>query len=336
MYAAVGPFTLAAGATREIPRRANSFAVLAATNFNTVAVSFDGASFDVLPAGMSLEMLPFDKVWVRNTGVVNNTITIGLSNGVIRDSRAFSTPTGGGNVPVTLFDGAGNPINLGQALMAASLPVAIASNQSNLPVVGAAADGAALAGNPVLIAGGDGVNAQTMLVDSGGRVIVSGSLSHDGAVGASTVHPVGGEARATERAAVASADACRLITDLVGKLITLPYANPENFVSGVSAQIVDTNDAQVIAAQAAGVRTYITSIVVMNDDATVGTIVEIKDGATIKMRIYVGPATATPGQNCIQVPLPVPLRGTAATAWNARCATTSAQVYVTMVGYTGV
>lgn len=42
---------------------------------------------------------------------------------------------------------------LGQATMAASLPMTIASNQTPLQVVGAAADDAAASGNPVLVAG---------------------------------------------------------------------------------------------------------------------------------------------------------------------------------------
>lgn len=44
-------------------------------------------------------------------------------------------------------------------------------NNTTVAVAGAAADGAALSGNPVLIAGGDTTNAQTLSVDTSGRIL---------------------------------------------------------------------------------------------------------------------------------------------------------------------
>lgn len=44
-------------------------------------------------------------------------------------------------------------------------------------VVGGGADGAAVAGNPVLIAGSDGANARTITTDSSGRVLVGGAVA---------------------------------------------------------------------------------------------------------------------------------------------------------------
>ena len=60
----------------------------------------------------------------------------------------------------------------GQATMANSLPVALASDQSALQVIGKAASGAAASGNPVLVAGSDG-NARTIATDANGRVYVN-------------------------------------------------------------------------------------------------------------------------------------------------------------------
>ena len=98
-----------------------------------------------------------------------------------------------GNPPWTqnLTAVGGTAVAAGQAAMAASVPVAIASNQSNVPenvvqwggvavvtggingapgVGGLAANGSALAGNPVLMAGSDGTNARDVATDAAGVV----------------------------------------------------------------------------------------------------------------------------------------------------------------------
>ncbi len=117
-------------------------------------------------------------------------------------------------------------------------------------------------------------------------------------------------------------------TEVIGDTVGL-YADPSLSVSGASALITDTSDTAVIAAQGAGVRTYVTTIVVANSDATVGTLVAIKDGTTIKMYV-----PAAPAYGGAIITLPKPLRGSANTAWNAACLTTSAEVRVSMVGFT--
>ena len=67
--------------------------------------------------------------------------------------------------------------------------------QGNVTVVGAAADGATLSGNPVLVAGSDGTNAQSISVTAGGLVQVhdgGGTLSVDDGASSLTVDaPVG-------------------------------------------------------------------------------------------------------------------------------------------------
>jgi hypothetical protein len=66
-----------------------------------------------------------------------------------------------------------NSNNNGQATMANSSPVAIASNQSSLTVNGGAASGAALSGNPVLVAGGNGTDAYTLKTDTLGDLFTN-------------------------------------------------------------------------------------------------------------------------------------------------------------------
>lgn len=67
-----------------------------------------------------------------------------------------------------------------------NLKVVLAST-SQSAVVGAAADGAAVTGNPVLIAGQDGTNAQSILTDTTGRQIIVGAAADGAAVAGNPV-----------------------------------------------------------------------------------------------------------------------------------------------------
>jgi hypothetical protein len=157
---------------------------------------------------------------------------------------------------------------------------------------------------------------------------VYGNVAHDIADTGNPVK-VGGVARSTDPSVVASGDRADLMTDLIGRLVVSPYSIPENIVSGVTAAITGTADTAVIAAQGAGVRIYVTQMVILNTSAT-ATLVNIKDGTTT---IYTVNAPATTGQ--IQLTFPVPLRLTANTALNVACGTTAANVIVSASGYKG-
>src|SRR4029077_5051454 len=58
-------------------------------------------------------------------------------------------------------------------------------------------------------------------------VSLVGDVAHD-SPDSGNPNKMGARARSSEITAVANNDRSDLITDLVGKLITLPYANPEN------------------------------------------------------------------------------------------------------------
>lgn len=158
----------------------------------------------------------------------------------------------------------------------------------------------------------------------------AGDVAHDGADSGNPVK-VGGKAVNAEPTAVANNDRANFITDLVGKQIVLPYCNPENLISGKTSDITGTSDTSLIAAQGSGVRIYVTSIMVTNSHATVGTWVNVKDGSTT---IYTGYAAPVGGG--FVVPLPTPLKLTANTALNVACETTGANVRASAIGYKGV
>jgi hypothetical protein len=160
--------------------------------------------------------------------------------------------------------------------------------------------------------------------------LTGGGVASDGVDSGNPVK-IGARAVAAEITAVSAADRVDLLTDLVGKLLVLPYANPENFLNGTTAAITDTTSTAVIAAQSGSNRIYVTSIIVTNSHASVGTFVKILDGSTIIWEGYAAPAGGGFAHS-----FTVPLRGTAATALNAQAVTTGANFIVSAAGYKGV
>lgn len=107
--------------------------------------------------------------------------------------------------------------------------------------------------------------------------------------------------------------------------------NPSNLVSGCNtSDITDTTSTAIIAAKA-GSATYITSLIVTNSHATVGTVVQILNGSTVVQRFY---AKAVGGGAVLA--FEDPLRGAVNTAWNCKCETTGSAIQCSMVGHYGV
>lgn len=160
-----------------------------------------------------------------------------------------------------------------------------------------------------------------------------GTVAHDSADSGAPIK-IGGRARSSEITAVASDDRSDFITDLVGKQIILPYSNPENFVSGaITTAMTGTTSTSLVAAPGAGLRNYITTIIVSNAHATVGTDVAIQDGSGGTTLLTI-PAAAVYGGATIN--LPVPLRQpTTNTALFCANVTTGASTKVSAVGYKG-
>jgi hypothetical protein len=172
-------------------------------------------------------------------------------------------------------------------------------------------------------------NAGTFPVQS----VSAGDVANDGADSGNPVK-VGGKAVSSEPSAVANADRSNLHTDLVGKLLTIPYSVPELLVTGSNASaITNTTSTSIIAAQGAGIRSYVTSLIVTNSHATVGTLVKITDGSGGTL-LAQGYCAALGGG--FTLTLNSPIKTTANTALHAICGTTGANVYVSAIGYKGV
>lgn len=164
-----------------------------------------------------------------------------------------------------------------------------------------------------------------------------GNVGGLAASGASTVgNPMldGGRAQNAEATAVTNGQAVASAHDLVGKQIVLPYANPENFVSGaITSAMTGTTSTSLIAAPASGLRNYITNCVVSNAHATVGTDIVIQDGSG-GTTLYTLPAA--PAYGGASVTFPAPLRQpTTATAIFVANVTTGASTKASCSGYKG-
>jgi hypothetical protein len=124
---------------------------------------------------------------------------------------------------------------------------------------------------------------------------------------------------------VADNDRTNLFSGLDGAQIVRPHCNLEDIVTG-NANNTDGASTQCIAAQAAGIKTYLTSIILTNTSSS-NIYVEIKDDATVKVTI---PLPANSG--AIFNP-PVPIPGTAAKAWSFDPSAAATTVYCSMIGF---
>jgi hypothetical protein len=106
-----------------------------------------------------------------------------------------------------------------------------------------------------------------------------------------------------------------------------------SFVSGaITSAMTGTTSTSLLAAPAGGLRNYVTTIIVSNAHATVGTDVVIQDGSGGTTLLTI-PAAAVYGGAAIT--LPTPLRQpTTATALYCANVTTGASTKVSAVGYT--
>lgn len=178
------------------------------------------------------------------------------------------------------------------------------------------------------------VTAASLVVTIGSSVIgtnsvtIQGATAHDSAV---VGNPLlnGFYAISAEQTAVADGDVVRVVADLTGKAIVLPYANPENYLVGTTAAITGTGDTAIVVSQATGVRTYITHLTITNSSSA-GTWVNLKDGSTVIYTAY-----AASGGGGVAATFPVPLKGTAATQMYITCEATAA-VRASVVGYKGI
>lgn len=161
---------------------------------------------------------------------------------------------------------------------------------------------------------------------NGGRMDIPGSSSQDTAA-PSSLTVVGAEGRSTDGTAVTSGRSARLLSTLLAKLVTMPYALPGQSWSAATAQITTTNETTLKAAGGAGIRTYLTSLAIVNTGGATasGAHVTVLDGS--------GGTVLWAGGIDRDYVFPVPLRGSANTALIVKCSA-AGDVRVSGAGFT--
>lgn len=113
-----------------------------------------------------------------------------------------------------------------------------------------------------------------------------------------------------------------------GVKLVRPHCGLEDIVSGLLAN-TDGASTSVIAAQGAGIRTYITTVIIANTSATAVT-VDLRDGAAGAVKATFPVPANTSGVICN---LPVPLGFTANTAVCMDGSAAATTVTVTLIGF---
>jgi hypothetical protein len=173
----------------------------------------------------------------------------------------------------------------------------------------------------------------TNLSDATGLLISSTQLdpvvAHD-AVDSGSPYKFGAKAIAGLSGAtlVAAADRTNLYAGLDGALITRPHCGLEDLISGVAA-ITDGSSTSVIASAGAGVKNYITSVMIANTSATAVT-VDLRDGAAGSVKATLPVPANTSG---VVTNWPVPLGFSAATAVCADPSAAASTITVTLLGF---
>lgn len=256
----------------------------------------------------------------------NQSVNVAQVNGVTTSTGTGAVGTGSQRVAV----------GTDTATIAGSAPGTAGAASTNVVTVQGVASMTKLLVTP-------DANSAINLAQVGGTNTVNGGVAGSQSVGgtvatnvAITANPMnlGAQAVSSENAAVTTARQVQLVADLAGKLIVMPYANPENFVSGViTSAMTSTTSTSLIAAPASGLRNYITSCTFSNAHATVGTDMILQDGSG-GTTIWNAPAAAVYGGS--QLVFPTPLRQpTTATALYVANVTTGASTKAACSGYKG-
>jgi hypothetical protein len=179
--------------------------------------------------------------------------------------------------------------------------------------------------SPGIIATGSQASPSSSYLSS----VVAGDIAHD-AADSGNPEKMGAKAIAGLSTAtlVAAADRTQLYAGLDGALITRPHCGLEDLVSGLAA-ITDGSSTSVIASAGAGVKNYITSVMIANTSADPVT-VDLRDGAAGSVKATLPVPANTSGVVCN---FPVPLGFSAATAVCADPSAAASTITVTLLGF---
>jgi hypothetical protein len=280
-------------------------------------IAFDG--LNITANGVYVPALPpgCHQVRVRVSSYTSGSIVTTLLASNSRDTMELHDGADGQGIPpVAVAIGANDGSNFHALSCKATTP----SGSENALVTRPIPSGTQNI-NVSQVAGGTAINSGVT------GALAMGGDTGSGSTDAGNPLKIGAQARSSEMTAVANGQRANLVSDLVGKLITLPYANPENFIAG-NVTSIDTATHNLFASQGAGVRSYITSIQVSNSSSS-NVLVTLTDGTST---IYL-PAPANGGS---MTTLTVPFRSAAATAVTIQSSSGVSTISVSAQGYKGV
>lgn len=201
----------------------------------------------------------------------------------------------------------------------------IETNTATLAVVG---NGAAATAQRVTLANDSTGVLGTVSTVTTVSTLTGGGIAHDSA-DSGNPHKVGTKAAATLSTAtlVSADDRANAVSDLDGALVVREHNTLGDVVSGVAA-ITDGSSTSVIASSGAGVKTYITDVVIANSSATNVT-VDLRDGTggSVKATFPV------PANGGVVHSFKTPLAFSAATAVAADPSAAASTVTVTISGF---
>ena len=326
---------------RAIYRKIRFISLVSATDDSKVEISTNGASFFPLLPGTRLSGFEIDTLWIRNTSVAVNTITIGTGMAVIDDNKIRIDTSSA--LPVTVLntsigvvgpvaDGiavSGNPVRIGGKDSGGLTQDVMTDTDGTLFVGGRNANGNSIGAGalPVIVAGSDGANIRTLRTDVAGnqQVVAQGVDAHNaGFVGFPV--SIGAESRTTNRAATSDTRNSRPIVDKLGRQVVVNGNIRElcdNTRLAITASVAETT----LIAAVASVTHDIVSVILANSGAS-GTLVDFRDSTagTIRFSVWV-PAGAS-----VVVPFPTPCKQNAVNQnWTAQCSVSTSSLIISTI-----
>ncbi len=269
-----------------------------------------------------------------NTTGLNNTVgtlsagtaaTKSLAVGGVYNSSA-PTPTNGQQLSLQL-DGSGN---LKTTITNSSIPVTGTFYQTTQPVSqsGTWSVGLSTGTNSI-----GSISNTSFAVTQGTASSLNATVVPGNATGSavpSFATPHGFQARTIEQTATSSGNQIIGVADKVGKIINLPYANPENFAYAVGSS--STTGSISLSPNSftttSGLKNYITGFSISNT-GTVTSLITILSGSTV---LWYTIAPAGGGSNFT---FPTPIATAATTQPTVSITTASTTIYVSLTGYIG-
>jgi hypothetical protein len=248
-----------------------------------------------------------------------------------------TTATIAANSSVNVAQFGGNNVVTGTGASGSGIPRVTLSNDSSL-AANQSVNLAQVAGATTAVGHGTAAGALRVELptDGTGLVLANPGTAANWGVGATGAAVpangpyVAGQARSSEPTSATNGNLTGASVDLVGKQITSPYANRENYVRG-SASSTSNTAVTIIASAGGSLKNYITDVECGRSDAgTAAIIVTFNDSAST---ILVLPNSGGGGGN--NKTFNVPLATAAATAFQFTPGTSTTTVYCSAQGYTG-